>query len=136
MLEIVNSGTCRQKDDAFLRSHGKALQELCQGWQLMASRGNKVGHLQTCRNPSILDNSTILHLDLDLNLDRIAKSNSDNLANGLANTCTKQSCSSLLGEMRKNGLEVLLEAKIEQPIGLIEHKRLERLINVNVRRGQ
>jgi hypothetical protein len=90
------------------------------GGKFLASRLNHICHLKTGRGLSVFKNSTVLHLDLDLDFDGISQTDSNNLANGLTNTSTEKSSSSLFRQMRQNLLEIRLEAKVQETIGFIE----------------
>jgi hypothetical protein len=76
--------------------------------------------LETGRGLSVFKNSAILHLDLDLNFDGISQTDSNDLANGLTNTSTEKTSSTLFWQMRQNFLEIRLETKIQETIGFIE----------------
>jgi hypothetical protein len=58
--------------------------------------------------------------------DGIAQACAHQLANGLADAGAKEARPALFRQPREDFLQVVLEAKVQQPIGLIEDQDLER----------
>jgi hypothetical protein len=59
--------------------------------------------------------------DLDGDLDRIAKTHTDDLINGFTDTGAEKTRPPLLRKMTQNSLQVVLEPEIQQAIGFIQY---------------